>query len=571
MTTLRVTVRPDKGQYRPGDTARMMITVAGTPGTAVDLDLRLTQLARTVTRWTRSLLLDESGEATVPEQIEPSGETAWQAYGIDVTATGSSGERANASSAFDVAEHWKVAPRYGFLSDFEPAESNDPSRLDSMAELHVSCVQFYDWMYRHHAYLPPPSSTGPITDVLGRRIDFSRVRSRIDGCAQRGMAPIAYASVYGAEESFSDEHPDWLLYDLKHRPMSLAKTFYIQDPSPGCGWREHLFGEYRAALELGFVGLHCDTYGSPKGGLARRGDGWTHVGLDTVLPDLVADADELARERHAQGGAMLNCVSGWPLEQVAQTASAVLYIEVWPPHSTYRDLHELVLRARRLDPSRRVVLAAYIPYFHPDTPNEPVYALQGLRLTSAAIFASGGFHLLPGEGRAVLADSYYPHYGRLNDDAWQVLRAYWSFHTRYGPLLADPEATDVSSSHLAGPARELVVDDIAASPMAEPGTVWTVVKQTAARTVIHLINLTSIADPRWTVAQPPAPPLREVRVRVEAVRPIASVWTATPDNGGSPHELPFEISEAEQTTTLIIQVPRLATWTMLVVEWADSD
>lgn len=217
---------------------------------------------------------------------------------------------------------------------------------------------------------------------------------------------MACASVYGAEMSLAQAHPDWLLYDGTGRPMSLGNVFFIQDLSPDCGWRRQLLTAYQQALDLGFAGLQCDTYGSPRAGLTHDGRG---VSLGAALPGLMAKAQALAADP-VMGGAIVNCVRAWPLDIMAKAPGAAHYVEVWDPDETYRDLHELVLRARRLDPGRQLVLAAYLPAFH-RAAGPPVGAMAGLRLAAAAIFAAGGFHLLMGEGSGVLADPYFPLYG----------------------------------------------------------------------------------------------------------------------------------------------------------------
>jgi dextranase len=563
--TLTISVRPDKGQYRPGEPVRLAITANGAPGDLVDVQAQVTRLADTVGSWSMRLQLDASGAATHTYQVDlPPARSAWEAFGVDLTAAAAD-EPAEATPAIDVAPHWQIAPRYGFLSDFHPDGDTDEQRLDEMVDLHLSCVQFYDWMYRHHTYVPPDDL---FTDSMGRKVDLARVRRRISGCLERGMAPVAYASIYGAEQPFASDHADWLLYDLAGRPMSLADTFYIQDPSPDSGWRSHLLGEYRQALELGFRGLHCDTYGSPKVGIRHRDGDHTPVHLDQILPELVAEADALARSHHPDGGAVLNCVSGWPLEAVTETQSAAFYVEVWPPHSTYRDLHELILRARRKDRRRQIILAAYLPYFHRDAQADPAQARQGLRLTSSTIFASGGFHLLPGEGHGILADSYYPGYGRPDEQTRATMRDYWNFHTRYGPLLADPDARDVSDAHAGGPAREVVIHGAPYGPKAEPGTVWVIVKQSTARTVVHLVNLTASTDVRWQSPQPEPPVLTDLAVTVETIRRPVAVWTATPDNARArPQPQEHEIAQSAEATLIRTHIPQLHTWTALVIDW----
>ncbi len=567
-----LTVVPDRAQYRPGKPIALLVRAQGEAGVVAELRVRITRLGREVASWSEPLALGEAGcaEHTLGWEV-PDRSPVWQAFGVDLALVcpGAGARLAETSTAVDVAPHWQVAPRYGFLSDFGPGEHDDAAVLDRMLELHLSCVQFYDWMYTHHTYVPP---TPVFVDPLGRQVDFERVRARVAGCRARGMAPIAYASVYGGEQPFASEHPEWQLYDGAGSPMSLAGVFFIQDPSPNSGWRSHLLRQYRVALELGFQGLHCDTYGSPKAGIARRTDHQAVVRLEHVLPGLVAEADALARSHDPLGGAIFNAVGAWPLEAIARTpAASPLYIEVWPPNETYRDLYELVMRARRLDPARQVILAAYLPAFLPER-ERPTGALAGLRLAAAAIFASGGFYLLPGEGSHILADAYYPKQGALEPADWQVLRAYWDFQTRYGPLLADPGATDISTTHCGPGIRECRLLGARYSPMAQPRTVWTILKEGAGYQTLHLVNLTGVSDPRWTIPQPDAAVVRGLSARLEVLTPPEAVWVASPDrDDGRPALVPHRIEyEAGVGQVLVVELPPLEFWSMLVVEWPDA-
>ena len=55
-------------------------------------------------------------------------------------------------TAFDVLEKSSQSPRYGFVSDFSSFDFNEG--LLQMNKLHLTLIQFYDWMYRHHELVP---------------------------------------------------------------------------------------------------------------------------------------------------------------------------------------------------------------------------------------------------------------------------------------------------------------------------------------------------------------------------------------------------------------------------------
>ena len=570
--TWTLQAHPDRGQYRPGETASLVVRVSGPVGGRAVLRVRLTERAQNLASLEQPLGLDASGvwAGAVPWPLPTDGPT-WRAFGADLTLLDDTGaETAWYSTAFDVAPHWQAAPRYGVLTDFAPlgpdGSAEDDRSLEQLLALHINCVQFYDWMYTHHTYVPP---TEVFDDPLGRKLDFGRLRRRVAGCRNLGMAPIAYASVYGGEEPFAGDHPDWLMRDADGQPMSLGGTFFIQDPSPQSGWRRHLMGQYQAAMELGFLGLHCDTYGSPKSGVVHRADGRREVvHLKNVFPGFMAEADALTRAHDQQGGAIFNCVGAWPLEAMADAAGAALYIEVWPPMVSYRDLYELVMRAHRLKPRRPIVLAAYLSAFHRDR-RRPEGAMDGLRLASAAVFASGGYHLLPVEGDGILGDAYYPLFSRLDGRDWDVLRRYWDFQTRYGPLLADPDALDITTTHLGGEVRECRISGAAISPLGEPGTLWTLAKEGEGYTTLHFINLTGVKEPVWNGPQPEPPRTEPLTVELEAVTPPSAVWTASPDrDGGRPRPAEHRLVRRENVGQVLqVDVPPVDAWTMLVVEW----
>lgn len=558
---------PDRAQYRPGANIGLVAQVSGVAGHQTLLRVTITCRARELEVLSAQVDLDGVGDGHAILRWTPPTVDKWTAFGVNAVLMVEGAAVAEAHSAFDIAQHWGQAPRYGFLSDFRSGSNSeeDASKVDSMLRLHLNCVQFYDWMYTHYDYIPPEEL---FTDVLGRTVDFGVVRRRIQMCRERGMAPIGYGSVYGAEKPFSDAHPDWLLYDGAGRPMHLAGFFYIQDPSPGSGWREYLLGAYRQALALGFAGIHCDTYGSPKSGLTQDG---RIVHLDQVLPGLLADAQGLAETADpVEGGSMLNNVKGWPLEAMAEAPGAALYVEVWPPDETYRDLYEMILKIRNLDRRRQPILAAYLSAFFPKH-ERPVGAMAGLRLASATVFASGGFHLLPGEGQGILAHAYYPDHGRLNEQDWEVVRTYWDFQTRYGPLLADPDALDVTSANT-GPdaveARFSGPEGTRFSAKAVPETVWTILKEGAGYRTVQLINLTAVERPLWNSAQPEPPVLSGITVRLVCLRRPAAVWWASPDvEGGGAQAAEWSLEFDDHIgQVLAVTLPTLHYWAMLVVE-----
>ncbi|OFW53759.1 MAG: hypothetical protein A2V75_01505 [Actinobacteria bacterium RBG_16_70_17] len=571
-----IDVWPKRAQFRPDETVRLAVSVSGArPGA-------LTVIGRVFTGGERAgqfecpltVVEDGGGQGEVIldglGSIPPPGASV--GYAVEVTVKGT---EARATSAFDIAPHWSAAPRYGFACDFSPEEQAEESerRADDLLRLHVNVVQFYDWMASHHTFLAPQAE---FTDPLGRHLSHAVVRRKVDLAHDRGMAALGYGALYGAEEDFSREHPDWLLYDGAKRPLALAGTFYLQDFARGSGWREWILAQYRRALvEVGFDGIHIDQYGFPKQALARSSGSWREVDLGAEFPGFVEEAASALQELRPEGGSLFNCVNAWPLEAMAGvTADAATYIEVWDPHSTYRDLYELVRRARTLRPDRQVILAAYLRPFHP-TDGRGRGALNTFRLASATINASGGFHLIAGEGRGVLSEAYYPNYGHLEEGDYREVRRHFDFIVRNTALLHATPVPDIAWTHV-GPTNEAILlshpDLVRYGAGAQSDSLWVVGRETGQVVSLQLVNLRGLRSEEWNLDHPEAPrPLENVEVRARVAGCVDGVWWDTPDDAvGLARPLPFEIVQGEGGPFLVFRVPRVAYWSTVWWRRAES-
>ena len=427
-------VVPTQAQFRPGEPIGLVIAglggrdeVATVRGT-ISLGAPSTAPAF-IAEFAVELRLDANGESTHTEQIEL-GHINIPAHGSRGFAVRVTAADAEATTSFDVAEHWSHSPRYGFFADFDPEE--DPAdveaRADRMNELHLNVIQFYDWMYSHHTLVPP---TDEFIDPLGRKLSLDVVRRKIEAAHSRGMAAIGYGALYGAEVDFANEHPDWLLYDGRHEPLQLANIFYLQDIREVSPWRRWIIDQFLDAVSrVGFDGIHIDQYGYPKRSLSRVTGEWQTVELGEEFMGFVQQACSELAEVAPDGGSIFNLVNAWPLERLPELdADAATYIEVWDPHSTYRDLYNLVTTARSLRPDKQVILAAYLRAFHPED-GRVAGAMTAFRLAQAAIGTAGGFHLIAGEGAGLLTEAYYPKYGQLDDADAATVRRYADFAVR---------------------------------------------------------------------------------------------------------------------------------------------
>lgn len=495
--------------------------------------------------------------------VEPGPGTQVRATGGPTQATDLEGH-----SALLAASHWRSVPRYGFLSEFNH-DSSRPIPHDAVRELakfHVTIVQFYDWMYRHYQFLPPKEADGSwpaeFVDAMGRVVSPAVVAERVRQCAEYGMAPIAYGAVYGPEPEFILNKPEWLLYDSAGAPLHLIELFYITDLRPG-GWREHILNEFeRTVSEVGFEGIHMDQYGFPK--LAYDAGG-SLVDPSREFPGLIDEAAERVKAVNPTAGVIFNAVNDWPIDEVAESDQEAVYIEVWSPHDTYRDLSDLVRRARDLS-GKQTILSAYLLPFHEEGPG----AEWALRYITAVIAAAGGHHLVLGEGSAVLREPYYPDHGHLSSQGVRITRRYYDHSAAFTHYLHALDLRPVARNFTTGINTAFRLDGAAVSATPRAGSVWLNVTQRPGQFVLNLVNLTNVTDDRWNVKQPEAQPLRELKLICEPFLRVSRVTWASPDvSESAATPIAREITFGEGPGGSVeIELPELVLWATIVVEHA---
>lgn len=485
--------------------------------------------------------------------------------GYEAAAYGPDGAVA-AATAFDVHRPGGRPFRYGFLSDFSPRgesgrEERAAAALRHLAAFHATHVQFYDWMYRHHELLPPAAR---FRDAMGREVDLDEVRARIAACVGRGMVPVAYGAVYGAEADYAAGHPDQILERSDGAKRDFISLISICDVSPGSPWCARLVEEYREACrELGFGGVHMDQYGSPK--WAVRADG-SLVDLGDCFGPLVDEAKAaLGEDRFV----VFNCVNAWPLDFLGGSRQDAVYVEVWEPYGRYRHLAELARKARLLAPGKPVVLAAYLKCFL--DPNETDARRESCaRLSFAVICANGATQLLFGEGDGVLAEGYYVNHGRWRPRFEPTLRAYADFVVKYGDLLFGPAVRDESLAYAGGVNDELRLEGLPWSVEYEAGKAGVSVARVGADSIaVNLVNLIGAEEESWTCGKEDPLPRGPFRIEIEAWGDVAEAFWASPDDGlGQAEPLAWEYAPHPRGRAVRIEVPSLAWWTLVYVRFS---
>jgi dextranase len=537
-----ISVVPGKAFYHPGEPATFQ--VAATGGTRVEA--AITHLAETVDTLDTALTQGTATLTWVPPAVSPCG------YGLTVRLLDQDGNRlATASTAFDVLDNWTQAPRYGFLSQFEPGRDDMEATVDWVARYHVNGLQFYDWQYRHENLLPPAAT---YTDLLGRRLSLETVVRLIEAAHARNIAAMPYTAIYGASVAFYREHPTWALFQRPDHPYEFGDNFLvIMDPSPGSPWADHLLGQFARVLdELDFDGIHLDQYGAPKIGYNAAGE---RVDLAQAIPAFIDQTAQVVHERRGNRGAVIfNAVGNWPVQTVAPADQDAVYIEVWEPYRDFMDLHRLIAGAENLGGGKPVIIAAYI---HPDR-------IHNVRLADAIIFASGGYHLELGEPGAMLADPYFPRFGRMDEATQAIMQRYYDFLVRYEEVLS-LDTIDATGSR----AKALTIPGVETQKLRSKDKVAVIVRQGPSFETFSLINLMGIDGGRWDVALTAGPDaLADLPVRIHTDRPVAQAWLASPDGESlDAQTVALVTGEDDAGPYVAFELPRLDYWTMIVLEY----
>ncbi|MEW5816313.1 MAG: glycoside hydrolase family 66 protein [Spirochaetota bacterium] len=552
---------PDKAAYHPGENAAINLVIRNISAIYFrgSLVVKLIHLASEIDRSVHPIEISAGAvfEAQVDLHLP---QEDFRGYGVEIEIDNPSGDKiAYASTALDVLSDWSLAPRYGFLADFSPGEPNSIEKVKQLSKYHINVVQFYDWMYRHYQLLPPKDRV-EFTDGMGRRLSIETVKHKIDLCHVQNMAALAYGAVYGAEPEFFNAHPELALYKPDGTPESIEKLFYIMDIRRVSPWHDLIIGEYiRAVTELPFDGIHMDQYGFPKRAFAGGKEGEL-VELDNLFGPLIDDSARAIRDKKPSAKVIFNSVNNWPTEKVADSDQAAVYIEVWPPHNSFSDLKRLIINAKEAcRRKKQVILAAYMSPLFSAKKESLEQAETAARLTTAAIFASGGFHLLLGEKDGALCDAYYPKYATLRPEFARIMRDYYDFFVRYENWLVDKNLIDVSEKELSNEGLvQLGLDNFGYK--GRSGEVWTIIHAFKDFLTINLVNFTGLLNDYWNL--PHKKPQAVKRIPVEIKRKIGKVYLASPDyNRGTALEL--ETNYSSGVTRFII--PELSCWSLVII------
>ena len=116
----------------------------------------------------------------------------------------------------------------------------------------------------------------------------------------------------------------------------------------------------------------------------------------------------------------------------------------------------------------------------------------------------------------MLTEAYYVRHRELGSQSETATRRYYDFAVRYGDLLFDRRAVDVTTTHLGGVNEELKIDAPApVSHESRAGSVWVRAIRLPHGLLVSLIDLSSQPDDLWDAPKRPPQPLAGVRLSLE--------------------------------------------------------
>ncbi|MDA3846766.1 MAG: putative glycoside hydrolase, partial [Vallitaleaceae bacterium] len=466
------------------------------------------------------------------------------------------------STAYDVARSHKALVRYGFLSDFAETDESDEADVISMKKLHINMVQFYDWMYRHESLV---SDDDYYVDLMGKSMSRKAVISKIDLCHQHGMSTMAYGAVYAASKEFYDQHPTWGLNDSSGKPITFIDIFYIMNVAESSPWHQYIIDEYKKTIyQLGFDGIHMDTYGFPKKGYDNDIKSVEVIEMDQAFPVLINHTKEQLSKINENVTIIFNNVGNWPVYATAPTNQDMIYVEVWEPYNTYEHIQRIIAEARSFT-DKPIIISAYLKPFMTDEHQKAGYSLK---LMTACVVANGASHLIMGENQSILTQGYYVDYYPLEDDLFSEIRKYYDFMVRYSALFYNQNLRDVSMTHAYGDNLEYVFKGAPCSPSGEADKIWTIIREDANMKLLSLINLRG-NDNDWNVAKKEPNNIRKLIIEIQLEKEVDQVWVTSP-RLQSLKSIPYQVVDGDRGRLLTLTLNELDIWTVLVIKLKEG-
>lgn len=554
---MNIDLYPDKAQFITGEPVTLIAEVMETEKTEETAVLTVTRLEKTV-----SELVIALGKG-INRIVLGSFDTEFAGYGAALRTNNTISMEY--CTAFDVVSDSAKAIRYGFLSDFRTGDGNSHNDVENMRKFHINMVQYYDWAYRHDDLV---AGEPVYQDLMGKETDLRTVKKKIAACHKYGMKAIGYGAIYAASRNFYEKHRNWGLYNSAGEPLVFIDTFYLMDVAKASPWRHHIIEQYAKAIsEVGFDGIHMDTYGFPKTAYSIRNK--SLIRMEEEYPSLIEDTKKKLEEETKENYLIFNNVGNWPVGAVAAAPQAAVYIEVWNPYTKYEHIRQIIWNAKReCNHTKPVILAAYLEPFRTDTMERGANAAY---LLTAVVAANGAYHLLLGEKDGVLTQGYYVDYTVVAPEVSMKLRAYYDFIVQYMELLYDKELLDVSMTHMGWDNTEYRCLHSGWSVTAEPDCIWMIIREKEYRKVISLINLCGNEESAWNAGKLQPKEQSDITLQVQLDYSVKGVYLASPDyNHGKAQLLPYDLIKTDRGWVAEFTIPQLNYWSNVWIDFYNK-
>lgn len=167
----------------------------------------------------------------------------------------------------------------------------------------------------------------------------------------------------------------------------------------------------------------------------------------------------------------------------------------------------------------------------------------------------------------MLADPYFPACRPVGDRLAGVLRRYYDFAVRYENVLA-LHAHDATPDYQG----RLRIEGLSTGTGRTGDHIWPIVRQHESTIGLSLINLLGLDSPRWDSPLAADPFLqRDLLLRLYTPHPVTRAWWATPDDDDPvASDLEFSTGREGARAFATLRLPRLAYWSLIVLELADG-
>ncbi|MBL4936543.1 glycoside hydrolase family 66 protein [Clostridium sp. YIM B02515] len=563
-------VYTDKSRYNPNDTVNFKIELNNKLNKNYKgiLEVYFKHLNKTIEKKEIKVSLTNNEEKTIElSWIAP--QEDYQGYLVEVYAARGISVDDHRNTAVDVSSTWDKFPRYGYLVEFpEQTKEKTAEVIDKINKFHINGLQFYDWQNEHQKPVPGITDNIPRSwkDIANRDIYFHTVKDYIDAAHSKNMKAGNYNLIYGAYADYEKDgvKPEWGIYkDEKHEvqdthniPSGWAtSSLAVFNPS-NKEWQNYIYNKEKNVHKvLNFDVFHMDTLGF------RGNDTYDYNGNKVNIPDTYTDFINNAKKEMGVG-VVFNTVNRYGLEQVAKSDVDFLYSELWPSDfPNYYSFKETVDKGYELTGGKKnTVIAAYMNYGRANMPGE--FNEHSVRLTDAAIFASGGAHLELGD-TGMLAKEYFPNKNlTMPQSLVAAMRSNYDFLVAYENLLRDG-LKDINNI--------IELEGINTSSNGTQDTVWAFAKEKKGYEVVQMVNLLGMRRPAWRDdgANYNAPTFKKDLKLDYTVKEgkVKGVYLASPDiNGGKSISLKYTTKMESDGEKLHIEVPELQYWNMVYID-----